>query len=118
MPIERNEYARCAAVGTHRGIGHKHIHTVGTGTGTAHTHEQTAAPTSIARAHALTHARRYNYAATLTGLGSKTCTQSTDARCTTAALTALVGLYSSVMAAYCNEQYLVRFVHSFNAPFA
>ena len=50
---------------------------------------------------------RYDYAATLTSLGSKTCTQSTDARCTSAALTKLVGMYSSVKAAYCNDQYLV-----------
>ena len=43
-----------------------------------------------------------------------TCTQSTDARCTSAALSSYFGNYAAVMAAYCNADYLV--IHTTNAP--
>lgn len=40
-------------------------------------------------------------------VASKTCTQSTDPRCTTAALTAVFGRYPAVKAAYCNADFIV-----------
>jgi len=48
-----------------------------------------------------------DYAAWVDSIDSKTCTQSTDSRCTTEALTALVGEYGAVKAAFCNDEYLV-----------
>ena len=55
-----------------------------------------------------------DYASILSGIASKTCTQSTDARCTAAALAARVGSFPSILAAYCNDEYLI--VHSAGAP--
>ena len=49
-------------------------------------------------------------AATLATIASRTCTVSSDARCTTAALTAVFGHYPGILAAYCNDAYIV--VHS------
>ena len=48
----------------------------------------------------------YNYTASVAGTRSKTCTQSTDARCTSAALSALM-IGQGIKAAYCNDQFLV-----------
>lgn len=44
----------------------------------------------------------------------KTCTQSTDSRCSTAALIAMFGKYPAVKRAYCNDLFLV--IHSDNVP--
>ena len=57
-----------------------------------------AAPTSFAQA---------------TG-GTQTCTQSTDARCTSAFLQATFSPFSAVVAAYCTDQFLV--VVHYNSP--
>jgi len=46
-------------------------------------------------------------AATLASVKSRTCTVSSDARCTTAALTAVFGHYPGILAVYCNDGYLV-----------
>jgi hypothetical protein len=46
-------------------------------------------------------------AATLASVQSQSCTVSSDARCTTAALTAVFGHYPGVLAAYCNANFLV-----------
>lgn len=51
-------------------------------------------------------AKTYNYATIISGLRSKTCTQSTDPRCTSAALKALI-VGQGIKAAYCNDQFLV-----------
>jgi hypothetical protein len=48
-----------------------------------------------------------DYAATIARLPSRVCTQSPDARCTSEALTKLVGKFAAVKAAYCNDRYLV-----------
>ena len=48
-----------------------------------------------------------NYAAKVAAISKKTCTQSTNARCTTAALTALFGNFAGVFAAYCTDSFLV-----------
>ena len=50
----------------------------------------------------------------LAGFTANTCTQSTDARCTSAALSSYFGKHAAVMAAYCNADYLV--IHTTNAP--
>ena len=42
-------------------------------------------------------------AATLASVQGRSCTVSSDARCTTAALTAVFGHYAGILAAYCNE---------------
>jgi hypothetical protein len=55
-----------------------------------------------------------DYAASVAKYASKTCTQSTDARCTSAFLTATFGKFAAVKAAYCNADYLV--VHTSSAP--
>jgi hypothetical protein len=55
-----------------------------------------------------------DYAASVAKYASTTCTQSTDARCTSAFLTATFGKFASIKAAYCNADYLV--VHSTAAP--
>lgn len=49
-----------------------------------------------------------------TAVKLKTCTQSTDARCTTAFLTSLFSPYAAVVAAYCNDAFLV--VVTYTAP--
>jgi hypothetical protein len=49
-------------------------------------------------------------AATVASVQSRACTVSADARCTTAALTAVFGHYPGILAAYCNDAYLV--IHS------
>ena len=49
-------------------------------------------------------------ASVLASIASRTCTVSSDARCTTAALTAVFGHYPGILAAYCNDAYLV--IHS------
>ena len=46
--------------------------------------------------------------------GNKTCTQSTDLRCTSAFLQAMFSPFSSVVAAFCNDAYLV--VIHYNSP--
>lgn len=43
----------------------------------------------------------------VSAIGKATCTQSTNARCTTAALTAIFANYASVFAAYCTDKYYV-----------
>ena len=48
-----------------------------------------------------------NWATKVAAVGHKTCTQSTDARCSTAALTAVFGKFSGVYAAYCTDMFLV-----------
>ena len=48
----------------------------------------------------------YNYASMISALSSKTCTQSTDPRCTSAALKALIK-GEGIKAAYCNDAFLV-----------
>ena len=48
-----------------------------------------------------------NYVAKVAAISKKTCTQSTNARCTTAALTALFGKFDGVFAAYCTDSFLV-----------
>ena len=51
----------------------------------------------------------FNYAAIIQKIPTKTCTQSTDRRCTSAALTALMS-GQGIKAAYCNDEFLV--IHS------
>ena len=51
----------------------------------------------------------YNYADIIQRIPSKTCIQSTDPRCTSAALTALMK-GQGIKAAYCNDEFLV--IHS------
>lgn len=48
-----------------------------------------------------------DYAAQVSGIRCKTCTQSTLARCSTAALTTLFSSYASVKAAYCTDTHLI-----------
>ena len=48
----------------------------------------------------------YNYASLVSNLKSKTCTQSTDARCSSSALKALMK-GQGIKAAYCNDAFLV-----------
>ena len=48
-----------------------------------------------------------NYSALVPATGCKTCTVSTDVRCTTAFLTATFGRFSSIYAAYCDSSRLV-----------
>ena len=48
----------------------------------------------------------YNYPLLMSKLSSKTCTQSTDARCSSAALKALM-FGQGIKAAYCNDAFLV-----------
>ena len=48
-----------------------------------------------------------NYATLVPAVGCKSCTTSTDARCTTAFLTATFGRFSSIYAAYCDSSRLV-----------
>ena len=49
-------------------------------------------------------------AAALSSVQATSCTVSSDARCTTAALTSVFGHYPGILAAYCNDAYMV--VHS------
>ena len=46
-------------------------------------------------------------AATLATIASRTCTVSSDARCSAQALAAVFGHYPGILAAYCNDGYLV-----------
>ena len=46
--------------------------------------------------------------------GNKTCTQSTDLRCSSSSLTTMFSPFGSVVAAYCNDAYLV--VLHYNSP--
>ena len=55
----------------------------------------------------------YNYATMMSQLPSKTCTQSTDPRCSSAALSALMK-GQGIKAAFCNDQFLV--IHSDGTP--
>lgn len=48
-----------------------------------------------------------NYVTSVAAVKKKTCVQSTNARCTTAALTALFGAFPGVFAAYCTDSFLV-----------
>jgi hypothetical protein len=48
-----------------------------------------------------------NWVNAVSSVGKKTCTQSTNARCTTAALTSIFGTFNGVFAAYCTDTYLV-----------
>lgn len=54
-----------------------------------------------------------NYPALVASIQGKTCTQSSDPRCTSAALKALI-VSTGIKAAYCNDQYLV--IHSDMSP--
>ena len=55
-----------------------------------------------------------DWAAQLAKYSSTTCTQSTDARCSSSYLSGLFSKFAAVKAAYCNADYLV--IHTTNAP--
>jgi hypothetical protein len=48
-----------------------------------------------------------SYTSLVSGTSCSSCTVSSDARCTAASLTATFGPYPSVLAAYCNDAYLI-----------
>jgi hypothetical protein len=55
-----------------------------------------------------------NYASQIARVSARTCAVSSDARCTSAALAATFGRFPQVLAAYCNDKYLV--VHGTGEP--